>query len=95
VPVTIKPVKSDAPRGTTISVDLHATRNHQKLRVDVTAAQDGVIVQADLDGHSMPARLFHAPRKREADLLAETIDAAGRDHISGEVIAMAAELVAT
>jgi glucose-6-phosphate dehydrogenase assembly protein OpcA len=95
VPVTIKPISSDAPRGTTISVDLHATRSRQELRVDVTAAQDGVIVQADLDGHSMPARLFHAPRKREADLLAETIDAAGRDHISGEVIAMAAELVAT
>jgi glucose-6-phosphate dehydrogenase assembly protein OpcA len=95
VPVTIKPVKSDAPRGTTISVDLHATRNHQQLRVDVTAYEEGVIVRADLDGNAMPARQFHAPRKRESDLLAETIDAAGKDPIAAEVLAMAAELLAS
>jgi glucose-6-phosphate dehydrogenase assembly protein OpcA len=94
VPVTIKPVKSDAPRGTTISVDLHATRSGQELRVDVTAYEDGVVVRAELDGAAMPARRFHAPRKREADLLAETIDAAGKDTIAAEVLKMAATLVA-
>jgi hypothetical protein len=41
----------------------------------------------------MPERRFLAPRKREADLLAETIESAGRDQISGEVLAMAARLV--
>ena len=94
VPVTILPVKSEAPRGTTISVDLHARRNSQDLHVDVTAYEDGVLVKAELDGAAMPTRRFHAPRKRESNLLAETIDAAGKDPIAAEVLAMAAKLVA-
>ena len=95
VPVTLRPVASaTAPRGTTLSVDLHAKRNRSELVVDVTAYADGVLVKASLDGDEMPARRFHAPRKREADLLAETIDAAGRDTIAHEVLLKAAELVA-
>ena len=93
VPVTIKPVKSEAPRGTTISVDLHASRNKAELKIHVTAEEEGVVVKASLDGKSMPARRFHAPRKRESDLLAETIDAAGRDRIAMDVLTMAATLV--
>lgn len=93
VPVTIKPVKSDAPRGTTISVDLHASRNKSELKIHVTAREEGVVVNASLDGRPMPARRFDAPRKRESDLLAETIDAAGRDRIAMEVLTMAATLV--
>ena len=42
----------------------------------------------------MPERRFHAPRRREADLLAETIDTAGRDQLTAEVLAMSARLVA-
>jgi hypothetical protein len=34
-----------------------------------------------------------APRRREADLLAQTIDFAGRDPISGQVLQAAAEPV--
>jgi glucose-6-phosphate dehydrogenase assembly protein OpcA len=94
VPVTIRPVASDAPRGTTISVDIHATRSRSELAIDVTAYEEGVVVKASLDGDPMPERRFFAPRKRESDLLAETIDAAGRDPISAEVLAKAAELVA-
>jgi hypothetical protein len=60
----------------------------------VTAYADGVVVRASLDGEAMPERRFRAPRKREADLLAETIETAGRDPITGEVLAMAARLVA-
>jgi hypothetical protein len=52
------------------------------------------VVQASLDGAAMPERRFLAPRKREADLLAETIETAGRDAITGEVLAMAARLLA-
>lgn len=93
VPVTIKPVESSAPRGTTIAVDLHATRNASELAIDVTAYEEGVVVKAVLDGVEMPARRFFAPRKRESDLLAETIDAPGSDPIAAEALAMAAELV--
>jgi len=93
VPVTLRPVESTAPRGTTLAVDLHATRNRSELAVDVTAYADGVFVRATLDGDAIPERLFMTPRRREAELLAETIDAAGRDAISKEVLAMAAVLV--
>jgi glucose-6-phosphate dehydrogenase assembly protein OpcA len=94
VPVSLRPVESTAPRGTTLIVQLHATRARSQLWVEVTAYADGVVVQASLDGESMPERRFLAPRKREADLLAETIETAGRDPISSEVLAMAARLVA-
>ena len=61
--------------------------------VEVTAHADGVVVRATLDGEAIPERFFMAPRRREAELLAETIDAAGRDAISTQVLAMAAVLV--
>jgi len=94
VPVTLRPVESRAPGGTTLIVELHATRQRSKLWVEVTAYADGVIVQAELNTEPMPERRFLAPRRREADLLAETIDAAGRDRISAEILAMAARLLA-
>jgi glucose-6-phosphate dehydrogenase assembly protein OpcA len=94
VPVALRPVESTAPRGTTLIVQLHATRAHSQLWVEVTAYADGVVVQASLDGAELPERRFLAPRRREADLLAETIEAAGRDPISAEVLAMASRLVA-
>jgi len=93
VPVTMRPVESTAPRGTTLSVDLHAKRNRSELTVDVTAHADGVIVRATLDGEAVPERTLVAPLRREVVLLAETIDAAGRDAISTQVLAMAAVLV--
>jgi glucose-6-phosphate dehydrogenase assembly protein OpcA len=94
VPVSLRPVESTAPRGTTLIVQLHATRAKSQLWVEVTAYADGVVVQASLDREPMPERRFRAPRKREADLLAETIETAGRDAITGEVLAMAARLLA-
>jgi glucose-6-phosphate dehydrogenase assembly protein OpcA len=94
VPVGLRPIESTSPRGTTLNVQLHATRNRSQLWVEVTAYADGVVVQASLDGESMPERRFLAPRKREADLLAETIEAAGPDPIGADVLAMAARLVA-
>ena len=93
VSVAVRPVESKAPRGTTLSVILHAKRSRSELTVDVTAHADGVIVGATLDGEAIPERIFVAPRRREAELLAETIDAAGREAISTAVLAMAAVLV--
>lgn len=94
VPISLRPVESTAPRGTTLIVQLHATRNRSQLWVEVTAYADGVVVQASLDGEPMPERRFLAPRKREADLLAETIETPGRDPIGAAVLDTAARLVA-
>lgn len=93
VPVALRPMESEAPRGTTLIVQLHATRSGAQLWVEVTAQADGVAVQASLDGDPMPERRFLAPRKREADLLAETIETAGRDPLAAAVLATAARLV--
>jgi glucose-6-phosphate dehydrogenase assembly protein OpcA len=94
VPVSLRPMESASPRGTTLAVELHAMRGHSQLWVEVTAYAEGVVVEATLDAQQMRERRFLAPRKREPDLLAETIDAAGRDAISGEILAMAAKLIA-
>jgi glucose-6-phosphate dehydrogenase assembly protein OpcA len=93
VPVALRPMESESPRGTTLIVQLHATRTGAQLWVEVTAQADGVVVQASLDGDAMPERRFLAPRKREADLLAETIETAGRDPLAAAVLTMAAKLV--
>ena len=93
VPVSLRPIESSAPRGTTLALELYARRGHSELVVEVTAYADGVVVMASLDGERMPERRFLAPRRREADLLAMTIDAAGRDKISAEILAMAARLL--
>jgi glucose-6-phosphate dehydrogenase assembly protein OpcA len=94
IPVALRPMESEAPRGTTLIVQLHATRTGAQLWVEVTAQADGVVVQASLDGAPMPERRFLAPRKREADLLAETIETAGRDPLAEAVLDMAGRLVA-
>jgi hypothetical protein len=86
-------MESTSPRGTTLAVELHAMRGRSQLWVEVTAYAEGVVVQASVDAQQMRERRFLAPRKREPELLAETIDAAGRDAISGEILAMAAKLV--
>ena len=86
-------MESSAPRGTTLAVELHAMRGRSQLWVEVTAYADGVVVQASVDSQQMRERRFLAPRKREPELLAETIDAAGRDSLATEILAMAARLI--
>ena len=93
VPVSIRPMESTAPRGTTLMVELHASRARSELWVEVTAYAEGVVVRAALDGESMPERRFLAPRRRESDLLAATIDAAGSDAMSTEILAMTGRLL--
>lgn len=94
VPVHLQPIESAAAPGTTLVVELHALRGHSQLWVEVTAYADGVVVHASLDADPLPERRFIAPRRREAELLAETIDTAGRDQLTAEVLAMSARLVA-
>lgn len=93
VPVSIRPIESTAKRGTTLAVELYARRGHSELVIEVTAYADGIVVHASLDDLRLPDRRFLAPRRREADLLAMTIESAGRDPLTGEVLAMAARLV--
>lgn len=91
--VSLRPVESTSPPGTTLIVELHAKRRASQLWVEVTAYADGVIVQAVLDSEPMPERRFLAPRRREGELLAEAIDGAGRDEVSAEILRMTALLV--
>lgn len=93
VTVSLRPVESTTPTGTTLIVELHARRRQSQLWVEVTAYADGVNVHAVLDDDPMPDRRFLAPRRREADLLAETIDGAGRDEISAEILRMTSRLL--
>ena len=93
IPVSLRPVESSAPRGTTLALELYARRGRSELVLEVTAYAEGVVVMASLDDHRLPERRFMAPRRREPDLLALTIDAAGRDRVADEVLAMSARLV--
>lgn len=93
IPVSLRPIESSAPRGTTLAVELYARRGRSELVLEVTAYAEGVVVMASVDDERLPERRFYAPRRREADLLALTIDAAGRDRVAGEVLAMTSRLV--
>ncbi len=93
IPVSLRPIESDAPRGTTLAVELYARRGRSELVLEVTAYAEGVVVMASVDDERLPERRFFAPRRREADLLALTIDAAGQDRVADEVLAMTARLV--
>ena len=93
IPVSLRPIESDAPRGTTLAVELYARRGRSELVLEVTAYAEGVVVMASVDDARLPERRFFAPRRREADLLALTIDAAGQDRVADEVLAMTARLV--
>ncbi len=93
IPVSLRPIESDAPRGTTLAVELYARRARSELVLEVTAYAEGVVVMASVDDQRLPERRFFAPRRREADLLAMTIDAAGGDHIGKQILEMTAKLV--
>lgn len=88
----LRPVRSDAPRGTTLSVRIEATRVRSRLVVEVTAAAEGVMVRASVDGRDVPERHFLAARQRESDLLASTIEGIADDRISADALEMAAAL---
>ena len=93
IPVSLRPIESTAPRGTTLAVELYARRGRSELVLEVTAYADGVVVMASVDDHRLSERRFLAPRRREPDLLALTIDSAGHDRVGAEVLAMTSRLV--
>ena len=92
VSVVVRPVLSEMPSGTTLRVELLAIRRGSELRADVTAEQESVHVRVWLDGIETLGRHFQAARRTDVDLLAEAIEAGGRDPISVGSIRMAAAL---
>ena len=89
----IRPILSPVPPGTTLRLELLAERRGSELRADVTAVQDSVHVRVWLDGVEEFDRIFQARRRTDVDLLAEAIEAGGRDRITVETLRLAADLV--
>ena len=92
VAVVIRPVLSEMPSGTTLRVELLADWRGSELRADVTAEQEAVHVRVWQDGVHALERGFTAPRRTDIDLLAEAIEAGGRDQIAVDALALAAQL---
>src|SRR5439155_22533650 len=92
VAVVIRPVLSAMPSGTTLRVELLADWRGSELRSDVTAEQEAVHVRVWQDGVHALERGFNAPRRTEVDLLAEAIEAGGRDPVAVGALTLAAEL---
>lgn len=92
VAVVIRPVLSEMPAGTTLRVELLADWRGSELRADVTAEQEAVHVRVWQDGVHALERGFNAPRRTDVDLLAEAIEAGGRDPVAAATLDLAAEL---
>ena len=82
VAVVVRPVVSPMPAGTTLRVELLAERRGSELRADVTAEAETVHVRVWQDGVEALDRHFQAPRRTDVDLLAEAIEAGGRDPVA-------------
>jgi glucose-6-phosphate dehydrogenase assembly protein OpcA len=93
VGVVVRPVGSPVPAGTTLRVELLAERRGSELRADVTAEQDIVRVRVWQDGVEVLDRSFNAARRTDVDLLAQAIEASGRNRIAANALAAAAALV--
>jgi glucose-6-phosphate dehydrogenase assembly protein OpcA len=92
VAVVVRPVLSEMPSGTTLRIELLADWRGSELRADVTAEQEAVHARIWRDGVHALERGFNAPRRTDIDLLAEAIEATGRDPVAVGATAMAAEL---
>jgi hypothetical protein len=93
VDVVLRPHLSGVPGGTTLRVELLCERRGSELRADVTAEAENVNVRVWLDGVETMERRYHAPRRTDVDLLAETIERTGPDPIATAAIKMAGALV--
>jgi glucose-6-phosphate dehydrogenase assembly protein OpcA len=92
VAVVIRPVLSTMPAGTTLRIELLADWRGSELRADVTAESEAVHVRVWQDGVHALERGFNAPRRTDVDLLAEAIEAGGRDTVAVGTLALAAQL---
>ncbi len=92
VEVVIRPVISGMPAGTTLRVEILAERRGTELRSEVTAEAESVHVRVWEDGVEALERTFMAPRATDVDLLAEAIEAGGRNLVAEGATSMAAAL---
>jgi hypothetical protein len=92
VEVVIRPVISGMPAGTTLRVEILAERRGTELRSEVTAEAESVHVRVWEDGVEALERTFMAPRATDVDLLAEAIEAGGRNLVAEGATVMAAAL---
>ena len=81
VDVFLRPRLSRMPAGTTMRVELLCDRRGSELRTDVTAEAENVHVRVWQDGVEAMERRYHAPRRTDVDLLAETIERTGTDPV--------------
>ncbi|HEX5012656.1 MAG TPA: glucose-6-phosphate dehydrogenase assembly protein OpcA [Candidatus Limnocylindrales bacterium] len=93
VPVTIRPMQSELPAGTTLRVEIQAAIQRSVLRADITAEQEAVHARVWLDDERILERGFSALRRTDLDLLAEVIETGGRDPVAVETLAMAAAII--
>ena len=93
VNVLVRPISSPMPAGTTLRVELLADRRGSELRADVTAEKETVRVRVWQDGVEALDRRFTAPRRTDVDLLAQAIEAGGRDPVADGALRAAAALV--
>lgn len=93
IAVVVRPLLSPMPAGTTLRVELLAERRGSELRADVTAEAETVRARVWLDGVEALDRAFLAARRNDVDLLAEAIEAGGRDPVAMGAIHAAARLV--
>lgn len=92
VEVVIRPVISGMSAGTTLRVEILAERRGTELRSEVTAEAESVHVRVWEDGVEALERTFVAPRRTDVDLLAEAIEAGGRNLVAEGATGMAAAL---
>jgi glucose-6-phosphate dehydrogenase assembly protein OpcA len=92
VEVVIRPVISEMPGGTTLRVEILSERRGTELRAEVTAEAESVHVRVWEDGVEALERTFMAPRRTDVDLLAEAIEAGGRDPVAEGTSSMTAAL---
>lgn len=90
---SLRPEIVDVRRGTTLRVELEATRGRHRLWVVVTGAPDTIMVEAWMDGHLLRHRPFLAPRRTEVDMLAEVIESVGQSRLSAGGIRTAVALL--
>jgi glucose-6-phosphate dehydrogenase assembly protein OpcA len=93
VNVILRPRLSAMPGGTTLRVELLASRRGSELRTDVTAEADSVHCRVWQDGVEVLQRRFNAARRTDVDLLAEAIETTGREPVSADALAMAGQLI--
>ena len=93
VDVVLRPRLSGVPAGTTLRIELLCERRGSELRADVTAEAENVHVRVWQDGVEAMERRYHAPRRTDVDLLAETIERTGPDPVATAAIKLAGALV--